>query len=305
MNSQPLYSIIIPHYNSYNLLRRTLDSIPIRSDIQILVIDDLSNEPSILSISKDAKYSHIDFIYSEKKINAGGARNIGLNRAKGKYVLFSDSDDYFTKGAFNLFDKYSKLNYDLVQFKVTSFLEETNKTGTRHTYLQEVYKKRGLYLYLSIDQPCGKLIRRHFIERYKIRFSEAPAGNDIYFSAKVSLFTTKRFFVKQTVYAISQNTTSITATKSDSNNCSRMREQIKKVILIRSVTPIWFWFIYLCRRNAFTLTRQYINEEKSCSPEFKALSKEYQKVMPKLAIYIYNTFYFFVKSKTSNFPHKP
>jgi glycosyltransferase involved in cell wall biosynthesis len=295
MNNKVLYSIIIPHYNSYNLLRRTLDSIPIRGDIQILVIDDVSSESSIFSISKESNYSHVDFIFSENKVNAGGARNIGLDQAQGKYVLFSDSDDYFTKEAFNIFDQYTGYNYDLVQFKVTSFLEGKSQTGTRHSYLKEVYKKKGLSLYLSIDQPYGKLIKRDLIEKYKIRFSKVPAGNDIYFSAKISLFSKKRLFVKEISYAISQNTTSITATKTDRNNCARAKEQIKKVILIRSVTPIWFWYIYLCRRNAFTLTRQHINKNKLCSPEFKGLSKEYQKVMPKFALVIYNIFIFFTQ----------
>jgi glycosyltransferase involved in cell wall biosynthesis len=291
MSNQTItYSIIIPHYNSYGLLRRALNSIPLRDDIETFVIDDLSSEPSIQKISKDQQYTHINFIFSAKKITAGGARNIGLNHACGKYILFSDSDDYFTKDAFQLFDKYVQLDYDLVQFKVTSFLEGQKKIGNRHDYLKKIYQQKGLAKYLSISPPYGKLIKRFFIEEYKIRFSEVCAGNDVYFSAKVALFSEQRSFVAKTVYSVSQNSTSITATKSEKNNCSRLREQINKVQLILCITPVWFWGIYLSRRNILCSTTRHIKNESTTSSELVALSREYQRIMPKPIIAIYKFF---------------
>ena len=286
-NNKKTYSIIIPHYNSYGLLQRALDSIPFRNDIEVIVIDDLSSEPSFQKLSKDPNYSHINFIFSDQKITAGGARNIGLDHAQGIFVLFSDSDDYFTKEAFQLFDKYTQLNYDLVQFKVTSFLEGTNQVGNRNEYLKKIYRQKGLAKYLSISPPYGKLIKRNFIEEYKIRFNEVTAGNDVYFSSKVALFSKQRRFIDKTVYSVSQNNTSITATKSDQNNCSRLREQINKIQLILCVTPVWFWAIYLSRRHILHSTTCNINNESTSSSELVALSREYQRIMPKPIIAVY------------------
>lgn len=286
-NNHTTYAVILPHYNSFGLLRRALDSIPVRDDIQVLVIDDLSTEPSIQEISRESAYSHVDFFFSEKKITAGGARNIGLDHAKGEYVLFADSDDYFTKNAFELFDEKVSSQHDLIQFTVTSFFEGTDRVGTRHEYLHKIYKDKGLSRYLAIEQPYGKLIKREFIEEYRIRFSAVPAGNDVYFSTKVAIFSRKRMFISHVVYAVSQSDFSITATKTVRNSCSRIGEQIKKVQLVRCTTPIWFWSIYLLRRNIYPLTRRYIDEQHTCSPDLVALSKEYQKVMPRIVHIIY------------------
>lgn len=46
----PRYSIIVPHYNNPKLLQRLLDTIPVRSDLEIVVVDD-NSDPSIVDFS--------------------------------------------------------------------------------------------------------------------------------------------------------------------------------------------------------------------------------------------------------------
>lgn len=86
------YSIIIPHFNDFKSLERLLNSIPSRDDIEIIVIDDKSTDEYDL----DSIKSKCIFLNNETPIkSAGTCRNIGLKIAKGKWLLFADSDDVF------------------------------------------------------------------------------------------------------------------------------------------------------------------------------------------------------------------
>lgn len=285
--TKKLYSIIIPHYNSEGKLKRLLLSIPSRSDIQTIVVDDLSTESSILKLIEDHDFSHIEFKMSDRKLTAGGARNAGLNCATGDYILFADSDDYFAPDAFDHFDQATQLQSDLVLFKATSFSENYGD-ATRHQYLNAIYREPGLFRFLAIDQPYGKLIKRSLIERYLIRFSEVQAGNDILFSAKVSLFAESRLFEKTCVYHISQNDTSITACPTEQNDYLRLSEQINKTLLLRCTTSMYFCFLFLCRRNALTLCDKHPESE-----EFRGLALFYRALVPRTAIVIHRVYKWF------------
>lgn len=91
-----MYSIIIPHYNIPDLLRRSLASVPRREDVQIIVIDDCSNEQALAELREIEKdFPYVQFLYSEQNKTAGHARNVGLEYANGDYIMFADADDFF------------------------------------------------------------------------------------------------------------------------------------------------------------------------------------------------------------------
>lgn len=289
-----LFSVIVPHFNSNNLIRRLLDSIPNQDYIEILVVDDYSTEPSIHSLSKDLEYRHVNFIFPGKKLTAGGARNVGLDHVQGKYIVFADSDDYFASDAFDTFKKYVGSGHDLYQFKVTSFIEGSELPGTRHLiYSNEIYKEFGLSKYLAVDPPYAKIISHKLIKKRNIRFSEVPAGNDVLFSAKVTLYAENKIFINKTVYRVSQNSESITTQKTDVNMASRIVEQTQKTKFITANTPFLFWITYLPRRNFFRLTKNIhsISESK----ELHELADQYNKSMPVSTHIVFHTIQFLKK----------
>ena len=75
-----LYSIVIPHYNSPNLLQRMLDSIPQREDIQVIVVDDCSTRQNV-ELLKQCHHSNLEIVYLPENKGAGYARNIGSIRS--------------------------------------------------------------------------------------------------------------------------------------------------------------------------------------------------------------------------------
>lgn len=185
------FSIIIPHYNIPDLLERCLNSIPKRDEIQVIVVDDCSDNHSvsILKNKLELIYTNVQFVYLEKNSGGGKCRNEGLDRAKGKWLLFADSDDFFSENLSLILDKYEFDDSDIIYFRVDCVLSED---VTKHSHERDFNKWR-IDEYLSSNEervlrflhsePWGKMIKRDLINTYDIRFSETKVCNDYYFSA--------------------------------------------------------------------------------------------------------------------------
>lgn len=91
----PLVTVVIPIYNSDDYLAQTIDWVLESSykDIEIILVDDGSTDKSAL-IAKNYvdKFDNI-FFYGQKNQGVSVARNLGISKAKGKYIIPVDSDD--------------------------------------------------------------------------------------------------------------------------------------------------------------------------------------------------------------------
>lgn len=94
----PLVSIIIPYYNRPEKIKRCLNSVLNQTyqDFEILVVDDHSTIP--LTLDAD---SRIKVFRNQKNLGPGLSRNVGLDNAKGVYIAFLDSDDYWDEKFLN------------------------------------------------------------------------------------------------------------------------------------------------------------------------------------------------------------
>ena len=88
---EKFFSVIMPNYNNGEWIAKSLNSIfqQTFTDYEVIVIDDCSTDNSVEQI----KNFNVKLIECKEKAYNGGARNIGLKNATGKYVLFLDSDD--------------------------------------------------------------------------------------------------------------------------------------------------------------------------------------------------------------------
>lgn len=85
-------SIIIPYYNSLNTIERCLLSIPRERNLEIIIVDDGSQDPVKFNNDTIKEDSRIRII-SIPHIGVSGARNVGIQNATGDYIHFVDSDD--------------------------------------------------------------------------------------------------------------------------------------------------------------------------------------------------------------------
>ncbi|QAA21556.1 glycosyltransferase family 2 protein [Sporolactobacillus terrae] len=90
-------SIIIPAYNAAKQISKCLDSIIFqtnRPDIEVIVVDDGSTDSTLSILNRYAKQYKYITVYQQKNQKQSAARNNGLKRANGKYIMFFDSDDF-------------------------------------------------------------------------------------------------------------------------------------------------------------------------------------------------------------------
>lgn len=119
----PKVSIIVPVYNVEKYLEKCLDSLVNQTldSYEIIVVNDGSPDNSQEIIDKYVeKYPGIVFAYKKKNGGLGDARNFGIDKARGEYVGFVDSDDWVDKKMFEAMYNMAKTeNDDVVICDVT------------------------------------------------------------------------------------------------------------------------------------------------------------------------------------------
>lgn len=242
MKNKVNVSIIIPHYNSAQLLEKLLNSIPSREDIQIIVVDDNSTrDVDILYEVVKKNVTKIEFYTNDTHIqSAGVCRNIGLQHANGKWLLFADADDYFLDGMYAAISTYFESDKDIVFFLPTSVYIDTQKVAERHIFLQNLlyeylYKptvKSDFKMRTRWWQPWSKLIRKQIVDINKIQFSTSLHYNDTVFSAMVGFYAKEIEVVDKEIYCVTQLKGSLTTVESESAYFIRLSEKIKEFSFI-------------------------------------------------------------------------
>ena len=209
------YSIIIAHKNSIKSLLRLCDSIPYSDSIQVIIIDDNSDIEVVKQIQDVKLNNNIEIVFCEISNGAGAARNIGIQEAKGKWILFADADDFFTTNLENLLRKNLDSDADIIYFNTDS-RDKSGKQTYRHLrysklvydFLNDNEKENALRYYFT--PPWAKMIRRDLIVNNKIEFDEIAASNDVMFSLKTAFLAKKIKACKDTLYVITLSKGSVT-----------------------------------------------------------------------------------------------
>ena len=113
--STPMFSVVIPTYNRTELLRRSCDSVLAQScrDFELIVVDDGSTDDTAAVVNSLAD-GRVHYIGCEHR-GVSATRNEGARAARGRYLVFLDSDDVALASWLEEFDKaISSSNPDLV-----------------------------------------------------------------------------------------------------------------------------------------------------------------------------------------------
>lgn len=218
MNDSCLISIIIPVYNVENYLRECLESVLSQdfNDYEIILVDDGSTDNSGI-ICDDYSKIHSN-ITVEHKMNGGlsDARNAGLLLAKGKYVLFVDSDDYIGKSSLreisNCVSKTAE-TIDIVFLEAKKVFEDGKCISLADGYIANEINNRDKatvmqHLALLPKYPgsaCTKLIRRELIINNKLFFEKGLLSEDIDWTLGVLLNAKKFAYCNADYYFYRQN----------------------------------------------------------------------------------------------------
>ncbi len=217
MNTEINYSFVIPHHNTPDLLQRLINSIPQREDIEIIVVDDNSDEDKKANITRsDVKTIYID---KEHTNGAGLARNVGMDATTGKWLLFADADDFYKPGFIDILDEYKDDDIEMLFFNIDSVDSDTLKPNRRssiHNKLIAQYdgsvKASKNILYMGYA-PWRRMLLSEYVKKHGFRFEEIVRGNDRFFSIQVSFFARKWKVDQRAVYTLTHNNESLTYSK--------------------------------------------------------------------------------------------
>ena len=237
------YSFIIPHKNSPDLLRRCIYSIPERDDVQIIVVDDNSDEDKKPQIERENV--EVVLLDADHSKGAGRARNVGLKRAIGKWLLFADADDYYSDGFINILDGYVSRTVDILYF---NFIYKDGKTGDilslhyqKHFVDFDGSKKSLDQVKFRHNVPWTKMISREYILRNGFLFEETINGNDILFSMTIGRNTDNVLVEKRPLYVYLRNDNSLFNSKDTPQTAlCRLTHRIKLNYFYKSIGyPEW------------------------------------------------------------------
>ena len=197
------YTIIIPHKNIPLLLQRCLDSIPLRQDIQVVIVDDNSS-PAVVDFDNfpGSERKDTEIIHTSESKGAGYARNCGLAAAKGRWLLFADADDFFLPGFLDVLDTFALTDYDMIVFRAESTDSDTlRQVESRQEYYGRIREDADWEaLRYKNGVPWAKMISASLVRNHRIRFDETPAGNDVMFSAYSDYYARKTALCSQAIY---------------------------------------------------------------------------------------------------------
>lgn len=186
-------SVIIPICNSERYLHQCLGSILHQNinDIEIICVDDNSADSSVDILETYSKKDpRLTIIKNNENLHAGVCRNIGLEKAKGEYVLFLDADDMLFKGALEkVYETAKRYDADVVRCKAEDLDDVTRQCSrTPHNSLKKIpaflfnraieYKSCYRLFSKICVAPWGGLFKRSFLINEKIRFNSLVCIND-------------------------------------------------------------------------------------------------------------------------------
>jgi glycosyltransferase involved in cell wall biosynthesis len=174
----PKFSIVIPVYNVEKYIGKCLESIKKQTfkDYEIIVVDDGSDDNSMKIVKKyDTK------IINSSHVGVSEARNIGAKHAKGEYLIFLDSDDYWDKDLLKELTKSMDNNPDLIRFQART----VNDEGIMNDYNEiEFYDKIGeeafniISQFHYIESVWIYAIKRSYYSKEKFAFKKDTIHED-------------------------------------------------------------------------------------------------------------------------------
>lgn len=230
------YSIIVPHKNNFVGLQRLLKTIPRVDSIQIILVDDHSErqvQEKIFSIfSNDPSIE----ILQVEACGAGAARNKGMQRAKGKWLLFADSDDMFTANFIEILDTYCTINKDLIYFfPLTQYVKDGDyRRIYQQKFIDYFFKpseEKCWDIRLNFDVPWSKAVKRSFVEEHGFLFDHTKKQNDTIFAQKVGIFSRRVSIAKEAIYLVIDKEGSISNKKNKNMFNDAVRVRIRSYLL--------------------------------------------------------------------------
>lgn len=189
------FSFLIPFWNLDPwMLRRMLDSIPHREDVEILLLDNASDkvDKEHLPGVGDA---HTRVIFQNERKTVGYCRNVLIQEARGEWIIFADADDqFFATELEQLMDMAETAGYDLIYWGLQQLFPNgsvINDSMGCHGETIQPMTDRHYAMAHKYESPHKMARRSLLMEHPDIRFDEIPIYEDVSYAIRL-LFHAER-----------------------------------------------------------------------------------------------------------------
>ena len=209
VSPSPMVSVVIPVFNAERYIGECVKSLQAQTmrDFEILAVDNGSTDASVAILRDMAEGdSRITVLSSEG--NAGVARNVGMEVARGKYLLFLDADDFFAPELLqDTVAAAEEKQAQLVLFGGRRFDDAKQEVLKKFDFLrknllpkQEVFSARDCgidFFRITTPAPWSKLFLRSFIEDKGLKFQSLQNSNDVFFTMAAMAMADRIVAVKE------------------------------------------------------------------------------------------------------------
>ena len=215
-------TLVVPIYNMEAYLEKCLDSVAAqtidKSQLEVLLLNDGSTDDSAKIIEKYAKeYTYFKPIHKENE-GLSKTRNRGIREARGKYIMYLDSDDTITPETIRNVTDFFDLHYDEIDL-VSYYEEVTKRNGTvKPHHRHSVLNKTGIYdLTLLENAFCSQTninicVKNEFEESVLFDTSGEFRQEDQKYCTDILLKKMKLGYCAEAAYRYLKNNNSITGT---------------------------------------------------------------------------------------------
>lgn len=188
-------SVIVPVYNTERYLEQCLNSILDQTlrEIEVICVDDGSSDQSVEMIQKLAGEDERLHLLTQKNSGGGAARNLGMSRARGKYLMFLDSDDFFHPQLLEkMMQRCEETGAQICTCKARCYHEDLGFETAEPASMREEYLPEGdVFCWKDMPEeifntfhnwPWNKMFLHSFVREKNLKFQEIKRTNDMYFT---------------------------------------------------------------------------------------------------------------------------
>lgn len=195
-------SVIVPVYNVYDYLDKCLNSLVNQSDndFEVIIVNDGSTDNSQEIIDKYVSENANMKSFIKENGGLSSARNYGLSKATGEYVLFLDSDDYYEPNTIEIMKKEALSGDDIIIFRM--FIDENNEIKKsmiemeKFIFNDNISASKRLLLYNP--SACDKMFRKSLFDN--ISFITGKYYEDLGTIPLLAIYTDKIKFTDYYLY---------------------------------------------------------------------------------------------------------
>lgn len=233
MKKQIKYTVTISAYNIEKYVERAIKSVTSQTfkDFELIIVDDCSTDDTYNIIKKYEDNENIRVLKTPQNTGtASGTRNVAMDNAKGKYLLFLDGDDvlYDENTLENINNLIGNNTYDIIYLGYQAIMED-GSSYKRLANSQNATKKERLLCdeTISVSSKCWNM---DFIRKNNMKFKEGMYYEDELFSVAANILADKTTYGEFPIFKYYRNREGSVMTKPTIKKCSDWYRMLAELI---------------------------------------------------------------------------